>query len=74
MAKYTNPDLFLPEEVIEIMKQKFQGKELEEALWELLNDYHTHFEPPEFHKYKEDLTKSEIAKMVAIAKDEVGLI
>lgn len=60
--------VFIPDEVLGIFKEKLQGKELENQLWQTLDKYHKKFNPREFHKFKEDLSESEIKNMVEVAK------
>lgn len=60
---------FIPDEVLGVIKEKFQGKELENRLWEVLDQYHERFNPNTFHKWKEDLSESEIRNMVKVAKN-----
>lgn len=63
---------FCPEEVVRVMREKFQGKELEPALQKLLQKYHDKYEPADYHKFKEDLSGEERAKILGLAKKEVG--
>ncbi|MBA7518962.1 hypothetical protein ES705_11043 [subsurface metagenome] len=63
---------FCPEEVVQVMRKKFQGKELELALWKLLSEYHDKFEPVDFHKFTEALSGQERARILDLAKKEVG--
>ncbi|MBA7548658.1 hypothetical protein ES705_41123 [subsurface metagenome] len=63
---------FCPEEVVQVMQEKFPGKELEPALWKLMDKYHLKFEPADFHKFKEDLSGQERARLLDLAKKETG--
>lgn len=67
-ASATGVFAYIPDEVLGIVKEKFQGKELENQLWQTLDRYHERFNPREFHKCKEDLSESEIRDMVEITK------